>query len=78
MEVVEIILETFKEHKIGVGEVLEKSLLMERLKNLPPAKKAEVRDSWHFLVSQGIIREVPGGKGPILTDLGYSMIYTQE
>jgi hypothetical protein len=75
MEVIDIILTTFKEHKVQAGEILEKSIIMSKLKELPPEKKAEIRDTWHYLIGNGILREVMGAKGPMLTELGYAMVY---
>ncbi len=69
MEVINFILNIFKENNIQSGQILPKSIMNQKLKELPLDKKSKVRDAWHFLVGNGFIQE-GNPEGPMLTRKG--------
>lgn len=74
MEVIDIIIDTFRKNEIHAGETLQKKILMAEIQKLDPSLKLQVRDAWHTLVGNGIIVE-QNPIGPTLTDLGEQIIY---
>ncbi|MCR9140823.1 MAG: hypothetical protein NXI24_01025 [bacterium] len=69
MNPVQKILNLFRIHSIGVGQVLPKAHLTAELQSWPPAEKAQMRNAWHTLVGEGLIAE-GHPEGPTLTPKG--------
>lgn len=69
------ILAIFRANHVRAGQVLSKKVMMDEIKGWPPQEKLLVRDAWHVLTSQGLIRE-GHPDGPTLTTAGEKIAYS--
>ena len=51
------ILQVFPDNQKGAGDTLPKGVVLDRIKSLG-MEIAEVRDLWHLLIGQGLLRQI--------------------
>ncbi len=74
MDVFDKILNIFKINNIKAGQILPRAELVKGIQALSPQERVQLKDAWHTILSNRLIID---GKpeGPILTELGESMVY---
>ncbi|MCP5498631.1 MAG: hypothetical protein H7A25_01910 [Leptospiraceae bacterium] len=77
MQLVNKILRLYRDNNLHAGDVLPKDKLSGLIQALPLEEKAQLRDSWHVLIGNGILQD-GDPRGPILTVKGEQLVYNEE